>query len=106
MPRVALVQWADWIAASYWKRPGEQPAFGIDGYAVVGPAGQCAFEGIGQRVLGGGDIACRRREDGKQPAVRVPGDLGHPVPHRIMVFAQAAHPRLRDRHGPASKRRR
>jgi hypothetical protein len=43
-------------------RCGEQPRFGIRWASARGPRRQCRGEGFGERILGGGNVACSRRE--------------------------------------------
>ena len=50
-------------------RHGEQPAFGIVGDAASIPVGQRRGEGVGERILGAGDVAAARGEEGHQLAV-------------------------------------
>lgn len=52
---------------------GEKPSFRIVGDAVLRPVGESAFEGVGEGVLGGGNVARGRGEYREQAAVRLAG---------------------------------
>jgi hypothetical protein len=70
-------------------RHGQQPPLRVGGHTVDGPPRHGAFQGVGERVLGGGDVAGGRGQYREQSAVVVPGDLGHPGPGLYGVY----HPR-------------
>ena len=59
---------------------GHQPGLRVAGHAACGPVGEGGGEGVGQRVLGRGNVAGARGEEGDQPAVAAAGgEFGCPA---------------------------
>ena len=51
---------------------GHEPPLRVFGDAVRRPGAQRPLEGVGERILGEGDVSCRGREQRHEPAVRLP----------------------------------